>query len=80
MINKGFEDVLISFGGDIEELGNLKVPTIEAIEEWKNFNKRRLYLDFEIGPFLSQFSKYIIRWNDVNYSYIQKGRRQLCHL
>lgn len=64
MINKGFEDILVSFGGDIEELENLKVPSIEAIESWKNFNERKLFLDFEIGPFLGDFIKYILRWNE----------------
>ena len=74
MINKGFEDVLISFGGDVEELGNIKVPTIEAIEEWKGFNKRRIYLNFEIGSFIAQFSKYIIRWNEEDKDIDVKDR------
>lgn len=74
MFNKGFEEILIGFTGDVEDLGNLRVPSVDAIEEWKNFNKRRLYLDFEIGPFLQQFTKYILRWNDEDKDIIVEDR------
>lgn len=63
MKKNNFEEIFIDLDGVSTPLNDLKLPAIEEIEDWKNFKKRKLFLDFEIGPYLAQFSKYIIRWN-----------------
>lgn len=63
-MRKGLEDIIVSFDGNMEDLENLKVASIDSVEEWKHFKERRLFLDFEIASmFLNSFIKYILRWN-----------------
>lgn len=60
---RDFEDILVAFQGDVESLENLKLPSIEALQEWRDFKDRKLTLDFDIDVNLGQFIKYILLWN-----------------
>lgn len=61
--NKGFEEIVTFLQPQIEELENLKLPSIDAVEDWKDYKDRKIYLDFEIGDYLVVVSKRILKWN-----------------
>lgn len=63
MTKNSLEDAILLFNGSMDNLNNTPVPSVEAVDEWKNYNERKLFLDFEVCPLLGQFSKYILRWN-----------------
>lgn len=60
---KGFDDIMTFMIPTIEELENLKLPSIELMNDWQDFKERKIYLTFEIGETLIEITKYIIRWN-----------------
>lgn len=62
--NKGFEEIVTFLTPQVEELENLKLPSIEAVEDWKDYKDRKIYIDFEIGDYLVVVSKRIIQWNE----------------
>lgn len=61
--NKKFEEILTFLNPQIEELENLKLPSIDSVEDWNDYRDRKLYIDFEIGDYLVVMSKRIIQWN-----------------
>ena len=62
--NKGFEEIVTFLTPQIEELENLKLPSIDAVDDWRDLKNRRVYIDFEIGDYLVSISKRIVRWNE----------------
>lgn len=60
---KGFDDIMTIMLPDMEDLENMKLPSIELYNDWLDFQERKIYLDFEIGPMLVNLKRYILRWN-----------------
>lgn len=60
---KGFDDIMTIMLPNMDSLENMKLPSIELFNDWKDFQERKIYLTFEIGEMLIEITKYIIRWN-----------------
>lgn len=53
----------ISMDGMIDELENMKLPNIELVQQWREYQERTLVLDFNIDDMLITYIRYIIQWN-----------------
>ena len=77
---KGFDDIMTIMLPDMNDLENMKLPSIELYNNWMDYKERKIYLNFEIGPMLIDLAtKYILRWNkeDEDYQVELKNRQPI---
>lgn len=53
----------IAMDGLVDELENLKLPNIEMLQQWKEYQERTLVFDFNVDEMLMTYIRYIIQWN-----------------
>ena len=57
--NVGFEEIGTFLLPQIQDIENLKLPSIDMVEDWNDYKNRKVYIDFEIGDYLVIISKRI---------------------
>ena len=75
--NKGFEDIITFIQPQIEEFENYKIPSIDGLEDWKDYKNRKVFIDFDIGDYLVSVSKRIIAWNQEDKNIPAKDRKPI---
>ena len=53
----------IAMDGLVDELENLKLPNIEMLQQWREYQERTLVFDFNVDEMLMTYIRYIIQWN-----------------
>jgi ATP-dependent Clp protease protease subunit len=53
----------IAMEGLVDDLENLRLPNIELLQQWKEYQDRTLVFDFAVDEMLMTYIRYIIQWN-----------------
>lgn len=60
-----------------KELENVKLPSPDLIQYYKNYNERRIFIDYDIDDSLIEASKQIMEYNIQDKGKSQKTERRL---